>query len=143
MGVRALGKKISRKELIESMATSTINDIVDNSICGKCSKCGECCSPFLPICQEEADIIQKYVVEHNIKPASTMLVMQNTLQCPYYDGKKCLIYEVRPLICKEFYCYKLPSVEVGKKFREKEYIPVNLWEIAKEFEKDRRRINEK
>ena len=130
-----MGKKVTFKELIESMATSTINDITDNSICGKCSKCGECCSPFLPVCQEEVNIIQEYIIEHNIKPATTMLIMENKLQCPYYDGKKCLIYEVRPLICREFYCFKPPTVEMGIKFQNRNYIPVNLWEIAKEFEK--------
>ena len=137
-----MGKKITGQELIEQLANPLKYPIIDNSICGKCSKCGECCSPFLPVCQEEIDTIQKYVIEKNIKPNSAMLVMQNTLQCPYFDGKSCMIYEVRPLICKEFYCSKKPSVEAAKKFREKEYIPVNLWNIAKEIEKDRRRINE-
>lgn len=66
-----------------------------------------------------------------------MIVMQNRLTCPYYDGKKCLIYEVRPLICKEFYCYKLPTMEVGRKFQKDKYVTVNMWEIAKEIEKRR------
>ena len=65
-----------------------------------------------------------------------MLVMQNRLTCPYYDSKKCLIYEVRPLICKEFYCYKKPTAELGNKFREEEYIIVDMWAIAEEIDKE-------
>ena len=84
---------------------SNVNLIVDNTVGGKCSKCGECCSNFLPISQEELDIIQRYVIENNIKPQTEVLVMENRLACPYWNHK-CLIYEVRPLICKEFYCNK-------------------------------------
>lgn len=69
-----------------------------------------------------------------------MLVMQNRLCCPYYNGKKCLIYEVRPLICKEFYCNKKMDIETAKKFKDKEYIPVNMWDIAKEIEKQRKTL---
>lgn len=68
-----------------------------------------------------------------------MLVMQNKLTCPYYNGKKCLIYEVRPLICREFYCYKKPTAEMAKKFANDTYIPVNMWGIAKEIDKYFRR----
>ena len=129
------GKKVTGIELINSLINPQNIEVKDNSFCGKCSKCGECCSPFLPVCQEEIDIIQKYVIENNIRPNKTMLVMQQTLQCPYFDGKKCMIYEVRPLICKEFYCYKKPDIQTAKKFGEKEYVPVNMWEIVKEIDK--------
>lgn len=64
-----------------------------------------------------------------------MLIMQNRLTCPYYDGKKCLIYHVRPLICKEFYCYKKVSLQVGQKFTESDYKIVNMWDIALAIEK--------
>ena len=130
-----MSKKINIEQLIKDILNP---EVVDLSICGKCSKCGECCSPFLPVCQEEIDTIQKYVIENNIKANKTMLIMQNTLKCPYHDGKKCMIYEVRPLICKEFYCYKKPDAKMIEKFVDKEYIPVNLWEIAQEFEKQRK-----
>ena len=115
--------------------------IVNNTICGKCSKCGECCSSFLPICQDELNIIQKYIIDNNIKPQTQLLVMQNRLACPYYDGKKCLIYEVRPLICKEFYCNKKMDMEMASKFQGKKYIPVDMWAIAREIEKQRKEIN--
>lgn len=127
---------------VEKMLESVIKGegkITDNSVCGKCSKCGECCTNLLPISQEELDTIQKYVIENKIRPQSHMLVMQNRLCCPYYNGQKCLIYEVRPLICREFYCYKKPSYETGKKFLNDKYITVDMWGIAKEIDKYFRR----
>lgn len=136
-------RKTNLLEIIKEMVEGNVK-IIDNTICGKCSKCGECCSNFLPICQEELNIIQKYVIDNNIKPQTQIMVMQNRLACPYYDGKKCLIYEVRPLICREFYCNRKMDMEVASKFQEKEYIPVNMWAIAKEIEKQREEIkNEK
>lgn len=125
-------------EIIDTMIKQNVK-IIDNSVCGKCSKCGECCSPYLPVSQSEIDTIQKYVIEHKIRPQKQMLVMQNRLSCPYYDGKKCLIYEVRPLICKEFYCYKKPDIEMAKKFMQEERFPVDMWGIANEIDKYFRR----
>lgn len=128
-------------EIIQTIATAT-GTITDNSICGQCSKCGECCTNFLPVSQKEIDIIAEYVIKNNIKPQAQMLVMQNRLTCPYYNGHKCLIYEVRPLICKEFYCYKKPDIEMARKFEKDKYIPVNMWGIAKEIEKERIKNND-
>lgn len=126
-------------EIYKELATCT-NKIIDKTINGKCSKCGECCSNFLPISQEELNIIQKYVIENNIKPQTEILVMENRLACPYWNHK-CLIYEVRPLICKEFYCNKKMDAETFEKFKDKKIIPVDMWEIAKEIEKQRKELN--
>lgn len=126
------------KTTVEEILKTILNGaekITDNSICGKCSKCGECCTNLLPISQSELNIIQRYVIEHEIRPQTHMLVMQNRLTCPYYDGKKCLIYEARPLICKEFYCYKKPTAEMARKFEKNKYITVDMWSIAKEIDK--------
>ena len=131
-------KETTINEIITTIANGT-GEITDNSNCGKCSKCGECCTNFLPISQNELNTIQEYVIKNKIKPQTHMLVMQNRLSCPYYDGKKCLIYEVRPLICKEFYCYKKPSYEMSKKFSQDKYITVDMWGIAKEIESMRKK----
>lgn len=125
-------------EILKNIAEGNI-EITDNSICGNCSKCGECCTNFLPVSQKEVEKIQKYVIEHKIRPQKQMLVMQNRLSCPYYDGKKCLVYEVRPLICKEFYCYKKPSIETAKKIIQEKRITVDMWRIAEEIDKYFRR----
>ena len=125
--------KTTLAEILKTVFSGNVK-ITDNSICGKCSKCGECCTNLLPVSQEEVDIIQKYVIENKIRPQKQMLVMQNRLTCPYYNGKKCLIYEVRPLICKEFYCYKKPTAEIAKKFSAREYITVDMWGIAEKID---------
>ena len=131
--------KTTLKEILKTTLEGNIQ-IADNSVCGQCSKCGECCSNILPVSQEEVNEIQKYVIKNNIKPQMQMLVMQNRLACPYYDGKKCLIYEVRPLICKEFYCYKKPDIDMARKFNKEEHVTVDMWSVAKEIEKTRKEI---
>lgn len=78
--------KTTVEEILKIVLNGT-GKITDNSVCGECSKCGECCTNLLPISQNELDIIQRYVVEHKIRPQTHMLVMQNRLSCPYYDGK--------------------------------------------------------
>ena len=130
--------KTTIQEILESIIKQDVK-IEDNSICGKCSKCGECCTPYLPISQSELNTIQKYVIEHKIRPQKQMLVMENRLSCPYYDGKKCLVYEVRPLICKEFYCNKKPTAYTGRKFMDEERFPVDMWAIAEDIDKYFRR----
>lgn len=126
-------------EVIEKIATQNI-DIIDCSVNGKCSKCGECCSNLLPITQNELYTIAEYVINNNIKPQKQVLIMQNKLTCPYHNGKKCLIYEVRPSICREFYCYKKPSMEFVKKIEKEEYVSVDMWRIAEDIEKQRKSL---
>ena len=126
--------KTTIKEIVETIINGNVK-ITDNSVCGKCSKCGECCTNLLPISQKELDTIQKYVIDNKIRLQTQMLVMQNRLTCPYYNGKKCLIYEVRPLICKEFYCYKKPDMKTSKKFINDEYVTVDMWSVAKDIDK--------
>lgn len=127
--------KSSLKEIVEHIVKNDIK-ITDNSCCGNCSKCGECCTNFLPVTQKEIEIIQEYVISNKIRPQKQMLVMQNRLTCPYYNGKKCLIYEVRPLICKEFYCYKEPSIETSKEFVENKFVVVDMWTVAEDIDKE-------
>lgn len=126
--------KTTAEQILKEIITGNVK-ITDNSVCGKCSKCGECCTNFLPISQKELNKIVEYVIDNKIKPQTQMLVMQNRLTCPYYDGKKCLIYEVRPLICREFYCYKKPDIEMAMKFTKDEYVTVNMWAIARDVDK--------
>lgn len=121
-------------EIIKNIVEGNVK-ITDNSICGNCRKCGKCCTNFLPVTQKEINEIQKYVIENKIRPQTQILVMQNRLSCPYYDGKKCLVYEVRPLICKEFYCYKKVNIESAKKLTAEKRITVNMWVIAEEIDK--------
>ena len=82
--------KTTIEEILKTVLSGTAK-ITDNSICGQCSKCGECCTNFLPVTQKEVETIQDYVIANKIRPQKQMLVMQNRLTCPYYNGKKCLI----------------------------------------------------
>lgn len=114
------------------------DEIQDNSILGKCSKCGECCSNILPLTQSDFDRIVKYVVKNDIVPQKHMLVMRNRLACPYYDGKKCLIYEVRPIICREFYCYKQASKKIAETYQKEKFMTIDMWLIAEATENARK-----
>lgn len=76
---------------------------------GKCSNCGECCSNLLPISSFEIDRIKRYMKKHNIPEQRKMAPVSGPtldLTCPFRSEKerKCLIYEVRPEICRVFKC---------------------------------------
>lgn len=79
------------------------------TINGKCSNCGECCSNFLPISTKEAKNIMRYMTKHDIKEQKSFAPISGHFTdgtCPFRDSinKKCLIYDVRPEICRLFLC---------------------------------------
>ena len=81
----------------------------DFTVDGKCSNCGECCSDLLTLTAKEIAVIRKYIAKHNIKEQKNLpIVLRNSLDmtCPFRDeaNRKCLIYEVRPLICQAYMC---------------------------------------
>jgi len=62
-----------------------------------------CCSNILPLTTKEIKKIRRYIKKHRIKPVSNL----GGLDCPFCDYSKqdkCLIYEVRPEICRKFFC---------------------------------------
>ena len=76
---------------------------------GKCSNCGNCCSNILPMSDKEVEEIRRYVKKHNIKECRHLLPAAGNsydMTCPFRnnDTKKCMIYSVRPQICKSFVC---------------------------------------
>lgn len=85
--------------------------IYDFTIDGKCSGCGSCCSNLLPISSKEIKEIKRYIRKKGIKeqirryPTTEPIV---DLTCPFRseEEKKCLIYPVRPAICRDFQCDK-------------------------------------
>lgn len=97
-----------------------LENLITNKTCnGKCSNCGECCSDILPIDQTEIKRIKKFIQKNDIKESKhlSMLDTRLDLTCPFRDNenKKCLIYEVRPDICRCFICSKLmPDIEHDK-----------------------------
>ena len=77
---------------------------------GKCTGCGACCSSLLPVSEKELHKIKKYIKKHKILPQKHI----DEWVCPFLDiskaKNKCLIYEVRPRICKAFKCdMKMPK----------------------------------
>lgn len=87
--------------------------IIDFTKNGKCSRCGGCCSNFLPLTEDEIkrlkELASKPTTEGQIKVTEAgdfimtcpFLIMNND-DC----GTYCSIYEDRPLICKSFICNK-------------------------------------
>lgn len=80
----------------------------DYTVKGKCPKnCGKCCSSILPLSQNEADKINKYLKDHEVKFHNHNVIFLDTYQdiCPFLneDGR-CGIYPVRPEVCQTFMC---------------------------------------
>ena len=90
----------------------------DQTINGKCSECGDCCSNRLPLSNQEIKVIKDYIKEHNIveQKHGVCVLSRPTidLTCPFLDNSvkthKCTIYPVRPQVCKEYKC------DCGKRF---------------------------
>lgn len=111
-------------------------EITDFTKNGKCSGCGNCCSDLLPVTDEELEVIRKYVKKHRIKSQVPKVVNGVYLMCPFRSTKGCVIYEVRPQICKSFVCNKpIPTLEEAKRlaFIKAGGKPVSMkWEIFKD-----------
>ncbi len=80
-----------------------------------CLNCGECCAEGnISLSKEEYDLIHKKI------PLSTKMVFDRVVvphdedskllmikgKCPFYSKqkKKCLIYKIRPFMCRYFIC---------------------------------------
>ena len=83
-----------------------MNQITDFTDGGKCSNCGACCSNFLPMSKGEVERIKRYVKKHGIKEQRKNFVQGLDMTCPFRDeaNRKCLVYAVRPAICRQFMC---------------------------------------
>lgn len=80
--------------------------VVDHTCNGYCVGCGECCGNFLPMSTEEVETIHRYLKRHRIKEQRHNAMMGVDATCPFRDEKnrKCLIYSIRPDICRSFMC---------------------------------------
>lgn len=79
---------------------------------GRCSRCGQCCTPFIPITEQERKTIADYIKEHNIQPANHKDGDNYWVLCTFYDIHKhqCNIYPVRPMVCREYLCSKSDKI---------------------------------
>lgn len=100
---------------------------------GSCSRCGECCSPFIPITWKEYKRIKKYIEENNIEPSNIRDGNNVYISCPFYDraNKKCNVYSVRPEVCKRFLCsHKQEKINTNRKyFDERAQINGNTYKL--------------
>jgi Fe-S-cluster containining protein len=84
--------------------------IQDFTINGKCSNCGNCCNDMIPLTKGDIHRIKIYIEKNNIKPIwhgqRFMATATLDAMCPFRDddNKKCIIYSVRPAVCKAMYC---------------------------------------
>lgn len=79
-------------------------DLTNN---GQCSKCGNCCSNFLPLTEHEIKELKKFVKKRKIKPTVRNFVNGIDGICPFLTlDNKCSIYQKRPYICKLYKCNK-------------------------------------
>lgn len=105
--------------------------VTNNTISGKCSNCGECCSDFLPISDQDIKRIHRYIKANNVKEKHANIVVQSGIDftCPFRDNinKVCTIYDVRPSICREFKCdYTVEKISSKKDFFNHKYAIVSM-----------------
>lgn len=81
---------------------------VDCTINGECSRCGGCCGNLLPLDDKDIKKMKNYIRKHNIVPAPKVFInpAHVDMTCPFRDEatRSCMVYPVRPEICKAFQC---------------------------------------
>lgn len=95
---------------------------------GVCSNCGECCSDFLHLSDDEIERINNYLKEYKLPQHQKGL---NT-KCPFRNDLfgKCDIYSVRPHICRIFKCDTQPEqAEIIRDEVNKERKPYSMAEL--------------
>lgn len=80
---------------------------------GVCSRCGQCCSNFIPLTQDEKIHLQKICKETDVEvQIKTLEDGRVFMLCPFLichpetNTTSCSIYNDRPSICKIFKCDK-------------------------------------
>lgn len=77
---------------------------------GKCSRCGQCCSNFIPLTPSELKELQELTktnIEVQIKTnekGNVFMLCPFLLMSPDSNETRCSIYEHRPSICRYFKC---------------------------------------
>ena len=96
------------------------NNCKNNTCSGVCSRCGECCTNYIPITESERLVIKEYITKNNIKEQP--YIEGNDVyvdKCPFYDRKekRCQIYEIRPMVCRSFSCsYSEDKLEENRQY---------------------------
>lgn len=105
-------------------------------VTGNCGKCGRCCSNTIPISDEEVTVMRDYVQRNGIQPyrgnrgmACVSFKIGNTdfseVMCPLrHPEKGCMIYNVRPKICRVFVCNNTTTAIVQQEMHNTGKYPV-------------------
>lgn len=109
---------------------------------GTCSNCGSCCSDLLPISSHEIKNIKRYIRKKGIQEQRHFLPTSDRigwdLTCPFRDNVngKCVIYAVRPMICREFKCdYPAKGIQLNRDKLIEKYNVVSMRNVFFEEEK--------
>lgn len=117
---------------LDEVISSYKSDPIDFTKNGSCSNCGQCCSNFLPMPSSEVKRIKRYVEKNRITEQTNLFPTSNRtidMTCPFRSEKirGCLIYEVRPTICRMFQCNQpKPTVAQRKELMHKKYDVVDM-----------------
>ena len=122
---------------VETMLNDYKSGIYNFCKDGKCSECGNCCSRYLAMNQKEINTIKAYIKKHNIEQQKHALFVYKDphfdATCPFLDdtkpNHKCTIYEVRPLICREFKCDCWQNINRESKLYKANLHPVDVTEL--------------
>lgn len=90
----------------------TNQELTDFTCNGECSKCGSCCSNYLPLTRKEFRVLKHWVRKHRFQPKLVTDVLDVT--CPFLDKETslCVCYKVRPEVCRIFTCRKAIANQV-------------------------------
>ena len=66
-----------------------------------CKHCHKCCGPIIWFKTEDI-LINDYLKKHNIENVkwTTDEFQKNEMKCPFLKNDRCVIYHVRPLVCR-------------------------------------------
>lgn len=122
----------SLEDMIETMKSGVWDFTKD----GECSNCGQCCADALPVTEAEIKKIRRYIAKNRIKEQKHFIPARNPnvidMTCPFRDNgnRRCVIYDVRPMICREFRCDKPSKGEwIGPEEYEKDHQIVSMRRI--------------
>lgn len=116
-GFNVNGMEFTQEDIVKALS-DIMRGNTDFTINGECSECGECCSNLLPMSKDEIKAIRKVVREQKIQPLPHNVTMLESMDwlCPFLDtnkeNHKCVIYQHRPLICRDFSCH---NMAIGKR----------------------------
>ena len=107
----------SAEELSAFLREYQQGGITDFTLNGECTSCGACCSNNLPMTEKEVRAIRRYVRRNHIQEQKHLPAILAgpvlDLTCPFRDNhtRTCVIYPVRPAICRDFRCDR-PKLEM-------------------------------